>query len=139
LIDSALGPLPSKVLGATAVSDILHHEFDLRNTFGDTGSRDLLEVHMTAAGHVRSLRAAFSTKGLPTLRIESTDAGQGWNIGLTEPVAVGRATSFEILRGIGGRRTREELLAWDWEGDPEPFVDQMVLPHLSMRTVSLGE
>jgi len=139
IVDSAMGPIPSKILVATAVSDLLHHEFDIRNTYADTGSRDLLEVHMMAGGHVRSLRPLFAMRGLPALRIESTDAGQGWNIGTDEPVAVARATSFEIFRAIGGRRTRDEILAWEWEGDPMPFIDAMVLPHLAMRTESLGE
>jgi uncharacterized protein (TIGR03083 family) len=138
-IDSALGPMPKRVLPATAVSDILHHEFDIRNAFGDTSGRDLLEVHQMAGGHVRSLRPYFAMRGLPTIRIESTDAGEGWNVGRDEPVAVGRSTSFEILRGIGGRRTRDEMLAWEWEGDAEQFVDAMILPHLSMRTESLNE
>lgn len=138
-INSAMGPMPKRVLSATAVSDILHHEFDIRNAFGDTSGRDLLEVHLMAGGHVRSLRPYFAMRGLPTIRIESTDAGEGWNVGRDEPVAVGRTTSFEILRGIGGRRTRDEMMAWDWEGDPSPFIDAMILPHLSMRSESLGE
>lgn len=138
-INSAMGPMPKRVLSATAVSDILHHEFDIRNAFGDTSGRDLLEVHLMAGGHVRSLRPYFAMRGLQTIRVESTDAGDGWNIGRDVPVAIGRASSFEILRAIGGRRTRAEMLAWDWQGDPERFIDAMVLPHLSMRTESLGE
>lgn len=138
-IDSALGRIPTSVIPAMAVSDLLHHEFDLRNAYGDQSGRDLLEVHFTAAGHARTLRGQFASLGLATLRIESTDAGQGWNIGRDEPVATVSATSFELLRGIGGRRTRDEILAWTWDGDGEAFVDSMVLPHLAMRDTSLGE
>ncbi|MDA2978755.1 MAG: maleylpyruvate isomerase family mycothiol-dependent enzyme [Actinomycetota bacterium] len=139
VIESALGRIPSSVIPAMAVSDLLHHELDLRNAYGDQSGRDILEVHISAAGHARTLRRLFAARGLPTLRIESTDSGQGWSIGRDEPVATVSATSFELLRGIGGRRTREEILAWDWEGDAELFVDSMILPHLSMRDTSLGE
>ncbi len=139
MIESAFGRIPSSVIPAMTVSDLLHHELDLRNAYGDDSSRDLLEVHFTAAGHARTLRGLFAARGLPTLRIESTDSGQGWNIGKDEPVATVSATSFELLRGIGGRRTRDETLAWDWDRDAEVFVDSMVLPHLSMRDTSLGE
>jgi uncharacterized protein (TIGR03083 family) len=139
LVPSALGMIPTTILGAMAISDILHHEFDLRNAFGDSSGRDLIEVHVAAAGHVRSLRSLFAAHGLPTLRVESTDSGQGWDVGRDEPVATVRASSFELMRSIGGRRTRDEILALEWDGDAEVFVDHMVLPHLAMRDTSLGE
>lgn len=139
LVPSALGMVPTSALAAMAISDILHHEFDLRNAYGDASGRDMPEVHIAAAGHARALRPQFSALGLPTLRIESSDSGQGWNIGRDEPVATLRATSFELLRSIGGRRTRNEILGLDWAGDGEAFVDSLVLPHLAMRETSLGE
>ncbi|KAA3636287.1 MAG: maleylpyruvate isomerase family mycothiol-dependent enzyme [Armatimonadetes bacterium] len=138
-IMSAFGPIPPAILPATAVSDLMHHEFDIRNAYGDTNERDRPEVHVVAAGHARSLRPMFAALRLPTLRIEATDSGQDWNIGRDEPVATVRASSFEIMRGIGGRRTRDEMLAWNWDGDAEVFVDSMVLPHLAMRDRSLNE
>lgn len=136
---SAFGPVPPAILPATAVSDLMHHEFDLRNAYGDKGERDRPEVHVVAAGHARSLRLMFDALRLPTLRVEATDSDQDWNVGRDEPVATVRTTSFEMMRGIGGRRTRDEMLAWDWDGDAEVFVDSMVLPHLAMRDSSLGE
>lgn len=139
VVPSALGMIPTTVLGAMTISDILHHEFDLRNAYGDSSGRDLPEIHIAAAGHVRSLRGLFAAHGLPTLRVESTDSGQGWNVGRDEPVATVRASSFELMRSIGGRRTRDEMLALDWDGDAEVFVDALVLPHLAMRNTSLGE
>lgn len=138
-VASALGALPPSALPPMAVSDILHHEFDLRNAYGDRSGRDILDVHGVAAGHVRALRRPFADAGLDTLRIESTDAGVGWNIGHAEPVATARASSFEIMRGIGGRRTVDELLAWKWAGDPHPIVRYLVLPHLRMRESTLRE
>jgi uncharacterized protein (TIGR03083 family) len=138
-VPSALGMIPTTALAPMAISDILHHEFDLRNAYGDSSGRELPEIHIAAAGHVRSLRGQFAELGLPTLRVESTDSGQGWNIGRNEPAATVRASSFELMRSIGGRRTRDEMLALEWNGDAEIFVDAMVLPHLWMRDTSLDE
>lgn len=138
-IPSAMGVIPTEALGAMAISDIIQHEFDLRNAYHDTAGRDVMDIHFVAAGHARSLRPFFSATGLGTIRIESTDSGLGWDIGYDVPDATLRTSSFQIMRGIGGRRTRDEMVAMDWHGDPEPFVDAMVLPHLSMRTTSLGE
>lgn len=138
-IPTAFGPIPPSVIPGAAVSDILHHEYDIRNAYGDTGSRDLMELQMAAAAHVKGLRPKFMSLGLPTLRVVSTDAGQEWNIGRDDPVATVRASSFELFRGIGGRRTKAEMCAWDWVGDAETFVDAMHYDHFRMRTDSLAE
>jgi uncharacterized protein (TIGR03083 family) len=139
MVPSAMGLVPLSALAPMAISDILHHEFDLRNAYADVSGRDLPEVHVAAAGHVRSLRPLFAAGGLPTLRVESVDSGQSWNVGREEPVATVRASSFELMRSIGGRRTRQEMLGLEWDGDGELFVDSMVLPHLAMRDTPLGE
>lgn len=138
-ISSALGAIDIEAIPAMAVSDILQHEFDLRNAFGDSGGRDLLDIHFAAAGHVKSLRRTFEAAGLPTIRVESTDSGMGWDIGYDEPVALLRAASFDLMRAIGGRRTKGELRGLEWDVDPEPLLDSMVLPHLRMRETSLRE
>ncbi len=98
-----------------------------------------MDIHFAAAGHARSVRPNFSARDLATIRIESTDSGMGWDIGFGEPVATVSASSFEIMRTIGGRRTGAEVAAMDWDADPTLFVAAMVLPHLSMRDTSLGE
>jgi uncharacterized protein (TIGR03083 family) len=138
-IPSALGTTRITAIPAMAIGDILHHEFDLRNAYDNSEGRDLLDVQFSTAGHVKSLRRTFASLGLATIRVDATDSGMGWDIGFGEPVASLSSSSFELMRAIGGRRTRGEMLAMGWTGDPEPFVDHMVLPHLSMRRSSLGE
>jgi len=54
-------------------------------------------------------------------------------------VATLTGSSFELTRALGGRRTRGEIRAMDWDGEPEQFLDHIVLPHLGMRTTSLME
>ncbi|MEE8456507.1 MAG: maleylpyruvate isomerase N-terminal domain-containing protein [Acidimicrobiia bacterium] len=138
-IPSAFGTTRVTAIPGMAIGDILHHEFDLRNAYDDSDGRDLLDVQFSTAGHVKSLRRTFVALGLPTIRVDATDSGMGWDIGFGDPVASLSATSFELMRAVGGRRTRGEMLAMGWTGDPEPFVDHMVLPHLAMRESSLGE
>lgn len=138
-LPSAAGVISPKAIPAMAIGDLLHHEFDLRNAYGDTEGRGSLDVQFSAAGHVKSIRGNFSTNDLPTIRVEASDSGMGWDIGRDEPVAVLTASSFELMRAIGGRRTRGEMAALGWEGDPEPFLDHMTLPHLHIRDTSLRE
>jgi len=138
-IPSALGITRVSDIPAMTISDMLHHEFDLRSAYGNSEGRDILDIQFSAAGHVKSLRPMFDSAGLATIRVEASDSGMGWDIGYGDPVASVSATSFELMRGIGGRRTRGEMGALGWIGDPEPFLDHMVLPHLSMRETSLKE
>ncbi len=138
-IRSQAGTFPVKALAPMVIGDIIHHEFDLRNAYGDASGRGLMDLHFVAAGHVRSIRSSFKTRGLPTIRIESTDSGMGWDVGYGDPVATLRASSFEIMRAIGGRRTEGEVYGMGWDGDPEPFLDAMVIPYLAMRETSLRE
>ena len=126
-------------MGALVAPVNLHHEFDLRNAYGDTDGRDLLDIQFAAAGHVKSMRANFSASNTPTIRVEASDSGMGWDIGHEEPVATLTATSFELMRAIGGRRTRSEMAAMGWDNDPEPFLDHMTPPHLHVRETSLHE
>ena len=138
-VASAVGTTRVAEIPAMAISDILHHEFDLRNAYADSDGRDILDIQFSAAGHVKSLRRSFDAAGLDTIRIEASDSGMGWDIGYGDPVATLSASSFELMRAIGGRRTRGEVRELGWEGDPEPFLEHMVIPHLSMRETSLGE
>lgn len=138
-VPSALGTTRVVEIPAMAISDILHHEFDIRNAYADSDGRDILDVQFSAAGHVKSLRRIFDAAGLETIRIEASDSGMGWDIGYGEPVATLSASSFELMRAIGGRRTRAEMRDLEWVGDPEPFLDHMVIPHLTMRETSLEE
>jgi hypothetical protein len=32
------------------------------------------------------------------------------------------ADPFELARAVNGRRSPEQIRAFDWEGDPEPFM-----------------
>lgn len=138
-VHSAAGLISPRLLPALAISDLLHHEFDLRNAFGNTEGRDGLDVQFSAAGHVKSMRTRFSSNDLPTIRVEASDSGMGWDVGREEPVATLTASSFELMRAIGGRRTRGEMSALGWDDDPEPFLDHMTPPHLHIRETSLHE
>lgn len=139
LIPAASGMVRVTDVPALAIGDMLHHEFDLRQAYGDTEERDRLDVQFSAAGHVKSLRRRFTDHDLATLRVEASDSGMAWDIGYAEPVATIRGTSFDLMRAIGGRRTRDEIAGMEWTGDAEPFLDYLVLPHLHMRDTSLNE
>ena len=125
------------ILSQAIIGDLLHHEFDLRNAFGDRSERDRPDVAASAIGHVKSLRRGFTALGKPTLRVFVD--GNPIDIGREEPVATVAMTSFETVRAIGGRRTLDEIRQYEWTGDPEQFLDAFVTYPLSAPDSSLGE
>jgi hypothetical protein len=43
-------------------------------------------------------------------------AGEG------EPGATARTTRFELFRALSGRRSRDQIRAWEWSADPESYL-----------------
>ena len=53
-----------------------------------------------------------------------------WVVGGGEPAVSLTTTPFELMRLLGSRRSREQILAAPWDGDVEPFVS--VLAHMPL-------
>jgi hypothetical protein len=58
---------------------------------------------------------------MPAVQVNAGD--KTWVAGNGDPQVSVSAEPFEILRSLTGRRTREQVRALDWSGDPEPFLD----------------
>ena len=48
-----------------------------------------------------------------------------------------RATPYDFLRSVTGRRSEREVRALDWSGDPSPILDQLS-PYGRLRTADAG-
>jgi uncharacterized protein (TIGR03083 family) len=107
-----LGRLPDSAAGR-AVLDAVSHEHDLRQATGLPGARasDAVSVAFDWACGARP-------RSTPALRFV-TEAGERV-AGECEPVATVTATRFELLRASTGRRTREEVVAYGWDGPCDP-------------------
>lgn len=125
------------VVPVLAVSDLAVHEHDIRGAVGIPGARDSTAVEVGTKSYIADLRQRFSAEGLPTLRIVTDD--RDWLIGRDEPAAAVRADAFELFRALAGRRTREQVLAWDWDGDAKTYADKFLSPHFSWPEVALVE
>jgi uncharacterized protein (TIGR03083 family) len=116
-----LGELPGGLSGI-AVMDLVTHEHDLREATGVAGPRDAESVAFTLKGFVNALGRAVTEAGLPAVQVVATDgfertAGEG------EPGVTVRGEAYELMRSLSGRRTRDQVRALDWDGDPEPYLD----------------
>ncbi|HEY3672553.1 MAG TPA: maleylpyruvate isomerase family mycothiol-dependent enzyme [Acidimicrobiia bacterium] len=117
------------------VSDAVTHEHDVRGALGRPGARDcdavLLSVGFLGLSLTEQLDAA-ERGALVVHHDDTTDT-----LGTGEPVASLRIDDFEFVRALTGRRSLEQIAAFDWDGDFTP--DHLVLGRFTARPDPLVE
>src|SRR5262249_7156862 len=120
-----------------AVIDVASHEQDIRGALGHPGARDCPAVQQMAAWLLQGLRTPVPVR--VTVEDAEFQAGPvgggraaaeplpGAGRGRDEPVLGLRTTRFEAFRWRMGRRSRDQLAALDWSGDPAPVLDHLVV------------
>jgi uncharacterized protein (TIGR03083 family) len=108
------------VMAAMAVADVWNHEQDIRGALGVEGGRDPEAEHLSILGYAALRSGMVSGAGLAALRLHS--GVDEWQVGEGEPGATVTAEPYELARLICVRRTAEQVRAYRWEGDPEPYV-----------------
>ncbi|MEY3033457.1 MAG: hypothetical protein RLZ86_79 [Actinomycetota bacterium] len=117
------------------VYDLVVHEFDLRNALGDRSGRNLERVAVAAELGLRLVKGDLRKAGLGAVVVDM--AGDRIRVGDGDVGLTLRVDSFECLRMLGSRRTRDELSAADVDGDLSHYVDALV--HMDLPVQSLGE
>lgn len=101
--------------------DVWTHEQDIANGAGVESGRDGAGLFLTMNA-AWAMKAKLREAGVAPLRVMSGRAD--WVIGDDEPAATVQMPEYELARAVLGRRSLSQLRAYDWEGDPEPY-----LPH----------
>lgn len=127
-IDAALPDFPPIAAGQM-VADSVTHEQDIRGALDTPGGRDSDALDSAFRW------GALVLDGSEPMRLES-EAG-AVAVGDGEPVAVVRTTRFELVRSYTGRRSLDQMRAYDWEGEPRP--ERLVLAIFSPRETPLAE
>jgi hypothetical protein len=123
--DPGRTPLPRQVPFADAilVTDLAVHTQDVRGALGVPGDRDSAGVGIALASCAAIVGLRLRMRGLPALRLR---------YGSKERMSARTTVSLERrCRPIGstsagpcrGRRSRAQILAMEWDGDPGPYVD----------------
>ncbi|MFN2613353.1 MAG: hypothetical protein ABR552_00865, partial [Actinomycetota bacterium] len=84
---------------------------------------------------VETMRFRSAAEKLPAFKIVA--GTREWTIGDGEPVATVSADPFELARAVSGRRSPDQIRAFEWQGDPEPFLS-LFYPY-GLRTDALVE
>jgi uncharacterized protein (TIGR03083 family) len=123
---SELGPTIDAMLAASGpalsamVMDVVMHHCDLMGALGIRVPRDDegLRLCLRAAN---AIGPRIDAAGLPALRIQT--------VGLDRVLGSGEAgmnvagDAYEIVRALFGRRSVDQIAAFEWSGDPAPYLD----------------
>ncbi len=117
-------PWPDGVLpfaGHVLVTDVGVHQQDIYGTLGIVKDRDSAPIRIGIGAYVAGIDLRIKASDGPSLRLvtESKDVVAGGG----EPAATVRAPRFELFRALSGRRNPDQVRAYEWEGDPEPFLE----------------
>lgn len=134
-IDGALEYFP-KAAASLFVGDTVTHEHDIRLPLRRPGDRDAPAIQLAVDGYVRWLGRRLKEHELAPIAVRAGD--REWVAGKTEPQgAVEAPSTFELLRALTGRRTRDEIAAFVWSVDGEPYLD--VFSMYGVPSAPLGE
>ena len=117
-------PQFEEIIGAfnvpQAVIDVASHEQDIRGALGQPGARDTEAIRQMGGWLLERLRTPVPVR----VTVEDAEFLAGPE---GEPVLGLTTTRFEAFRWRMGRRSRDQLAALDWSGDPAPVLDHLVV------------
>jgi uncharacterized protein (TIGR03083 family) len=124
---SETGPTVEAVLphapaspAAQLVFDVCTHEQDLAGALGTVANRDHDQLPV-ALGFMANLLDGY-TRGVGLAAVELVTPQERWLAGDGDAGIRIEGTRFDLLRGLGGRRTRAEVDALVTLGSFEPFA-----------------
>lgn len=117
-------PWPEEVVlfaGRVLVTDLTIHQQDVYGALGLVKDRDTPQIRIGFATYAGGVDLRIKASGGPALRLvnehKEVVAGEG------EPGASVRAPRFELFRALSGRRNPDQVRAYEWDGDPDPFLE----------------
>ena len=108
-------------LGLSPVVDLVSHHLDLCETVGHEVVVDPEVWSVLGPRRQFLLDLQVQVAGLPALRVRTPD-GDDWVVGSGDPAGEVTAGRLGLWRSLEGRRTRDQVRAFDWSVDPEPYL-----------------
>lgn len=105
---------------APPLGDIVVHEHDIRDALGRPGARDSAALQCVSDQLLRMLATPVPVR----ITVEDDDYRCGPD---GDPVIDLKTTRFEAVRWRTGRRSRSQMAAMAWSGDPTPVLDHLYM------------
>ena len=123
MLRGEVAPPPSlpPYIGVILVNDLVVHETDIRSALLLPRAPAGPALSLALAGYSFSLENRIRQLGTPALVLAYD--GKQHQLGDQRVGATVSADRHELVRVLAGRRTRDQILALDWDGDPNPYLD----------------
>lgn len=108
-------------MAVALVADLVMHVHDVQHALDLEIDREGPGVAQAAARYVEVLKAQVTERLGVEIDVTLTDVDAAANGSANLGIA---ATSYDFLRSIGTRRSRRQIEALDWTGDPTPVLDE---------------
>ncbi len=103
------------------VADLVTHEHDIRLALNQPGIQESEAITASGQRYVDRFLDRINESELASLAVELDGEQQG----PADVDVVLRGTAFEILRACTGRRSRSQIEAMDWSGDPSEHIEMI--------------
>ena len=123
LAERANGPGMASIADAVVTTDAAVHEQDLYGALGVVRARDSAALRVGTSSYVNVL--GMRLNGLAPVQFVTPE--KTYVAGAGEPAVSARVQRFELFRALSGRRSPDQIRAWDWTGDPEPYLELFYL------------
>jgi len=99
---------------------VVQNSHNIWAALGIVKARDLEATTLCLESAVMWLDMRLQATNAPALRIRA--GRKEWVIGDGAPGATVAAPPFDLFRALSGRRSLDQIRAFSWEGDAEPFL-----------------
>jgi uncharacterized protein (TIGR03083 family) len=120
------GPFERLPLPFQAVADVASHEQDIRGAVGRPGARDANPaIEFVVPILLDHLAQRLAEVGPGPIAIVTDHGSVMAGAERGEPLTRLDISDFEFFRAVLGRRSRAQLAAMAWTGDPSPYLDEL--------------
>ena len=105
--------------------DVWNHHQDVRSAVGLLGERDPEHVDYLLERALDAFDQRFRDGSVPALRVLTGRIER--SLGSGTPSATLRTTDYELLRTLFGRRSLDQMMSAEWDGDPARYLDHLHL------------
>ncbi|MFL6240960.1 MAG: maleylpyruvate isomerase family mycothiol-dependent enzyme [Actinomycetes bacterium] len=121
-------------MDAILVTDLWVHDSDIGSALGRPRPADDAATSIALAAYSFGIAPRLDALGLAPLGLRYGEKVRV--IGAGEPAATVTADRYELVRMLAGRRSRRQIAAMDWEGDPTPYL--AIIPAYGERADDLA-
>jgi uncharacterized protein (TIGR03083 family) len=123
--------------GRQWVFDFAVHEQDMRGALDAPGGRDAASWAVGLEFVLPAFHGTIAQAGLPAVRVITPD--REWESPHAPSVETLRVDGFELGRALTGRRSADQVRAFDWSTDPEPYLAAFAFGPFRQRPSALVE